>query len=329
MKVIIPVAGVGTRLRPHTNTQPKALVPVAGKAIISHIIENLISAGMNDFIFIVSYMGDKIESYIRTHYPSVKYEFILQTPRVGSGHAVWLAKNHVDEKDEVIIALGDTIFDIDMKKFLEEKHSALGVKKVDDPRNFGVAEVNEKGFITKLAEKPQIPKSNLALVGLYKIKEAKQLMNSLDENIKNDKKTHGEFQLTDGIMNLIKDGVPMITFNVEDWYDCGSKENLLETNNIMLRKMTEQKTYSFEHSVIIPPVSIPDSCKVKNSIIGPNVSIGEKTIIRDSILRDVIIGSDSEIENSILHHSIIGSDATLKGLSQSLNIGDNTEIDFG
>jgi glucose-1-phosphate thymidylyltransferase len=329
MKVIIPVAGVGTRLRPHTNTQPKALVPVAGKAIISHIIENLISAGMNDFIFIVSYMGDKIENYIRAQHPSIKYEFILQTPRVGSGHAVWLAKNNIDEKDEVIIALGDTIFDIDMKKFLGENYSTLGVKKVDDPRNFGVAEVNEKGFITKLSEKPQIPKSNLALVGLYRIKEAKQLMNSLDENIKNDKKTHGEFQLTDGIMNLIKDGVPMTTFTVEDWYDCGSKENLLETNNIMLRKMKEQKKYSFEHSVIIPPVSIPDSCKVKNSIIGPNVSIGEKTIIRDSILRDVIIGSDSEIENSILHHSIIGSDATLKGLSQSLNIGDNTEIDFG
>jgi len=130
-------------------------------------------------------------------------------------------------------------------------------------------------------------------------------------------------------MNLIEDGVPVTTFTVEDWYDCGSKENLLETNNIMLSKMPEQKKYSFEHSVVIPPVSIPDNCIVKNSIIGPNVSIGEKTVIRDSILRDVIIGSDSEIENSILHHSIIGSDATLKGLSQSLNIGDNTEIDFG
>src|SRR5262245_65496521 len=110
MKVIIPVAGVGTRLRPHTNTQPKALVPVAGKAIISHIIENLISAGMNDFIFIVSYMGDKIESYIRTHYPSVKYEFILQTTRVGSGHAVLFAKNPIGEIEEVIIVMGYTFF---------------------------------------------------------------------------------------------------------------------------------------------------------------------------------------------------------------------------
>jgi glucose-1-phosphate thymidylyltransferase len=331
MKVIIPVAGVGTRLRPQTNTQPKALVPVAGKAIISHIVDNLIAAGMKEFIFIVSYLGDKIESYIRSRYPDISCEFILQTPRIGSGHAIWLAKDFIDEKDEVIIALGDTIFDIDAKKFLGEKNSSLGVKKVDDPRNFGVVEVNENGFISKLAEKPPIPKSNLALVGLYKIKEAKQLMLALDENIKNNLKTHEEFQLTDGIMKLVESGVSITAYTVEDWFDCGSKENLLETNAIMLSKLSAAsvKKYSFENTVVISPVSIPDNCKIKNSIIGPNVSVGENTIITDSILRDVIIGSDSEIKNSVLHHSIIGSDATLKGLSQSLNIGDNTEIDFG
>jgi len=306
-------------------------VPVAGKAIISHIVDNLIAAGIKEFIFIVSYMGDKIESYIRSRYPELKCEFILQTPRIGSGHAVWLAKEFIDDKNEVIIALGDTIFDIDMKKFLDEKHSTLGVKKVDDPRNFGVAEVNENGFITKLAEKPPIPKSNLALVGLYKIKEAKKLMMSLDENISKNKKTHNEFQLTDGIMSLIDAGISITTYPVEDWFDCGGKENLLETNAIMLNKSSslQTKKYSFENTIVISPVSIPDNCNIKNSIIGPNVSIGENTSIKDSILRDVIIGSDSEIKNSVLHHSIVGNDATLKGLSQSLNIGDNTEIDFG
>ena len=331
MKVIIPVAGVGTRLHPHTNTQPKALVPVAGKAIIAHIVDNLIASGIKEFIFIVSYMGDKIESYIRSRYPDLKIEFILQTPRIGSGHAVWLAKDFINENDEVIIALGDTIFDIDLKKFLNEKHSTLGVKKVDDPRNFGVAEVNDDGFITKLEEKPSIPKSNLALVGLYKIKQAKKLMEALDENISSNKKTHEEFQLTDGIMNLVEAGITVTTYLVEDWFDCGSKENLLETNAIMLSKSSGSpaKKYSYDNTVVIPPVSIPDTCTIKNSIIGPNVSIGENTSIKDSILRDVIIGSDSEIKNSVLHHSIIGSDASLKGLSQSLNIGDNTEIDFG
>jgi glucose-1-phosphate thymidylyltransferase len=191
--------------------------------------------------------------------------------------------------------------------------------------------VNEKGFITKLAEKPPIPKSNLALVGLYKIKEAKKLMMSLDENIRNNKKTHEEFQITDGIMNLVDAGISITSYPVEDWFDCGSKENLLETNAIMLSKTSssQAKKYSFENTIVIPPVSIPDNCTIKNSIIGPNVSIGENTSIKDSILRDVIIGSDSAIQNSVLHHSIIGSDATLKGLSQSLNIGDNTEIDFG
>jgi glucose-1-phosphate thymidylyltransferase len=331
MKVIIPVAGVGTRLRPHTNTQPKALVPVAGKAIISHIVDNLVAAGMKEFIFIVSFLGDKIESYIRSRYKNIRCEFILQTPRIGSGHAVWLAKDFIGDSDELVIALGDTIFDIDAKKFLGSKHSALGVKKVDDPRHFGVAEVNDDGVITKLAEKPPIPKSNLALVGLYKIKEAKQLMLALDENIKNNFKTHDEFQLTDGIMKLVSNGVIINAFTVEDWFDCGSKENLLDTNAVMLSKAEalKKKKYSFENSVVIPPVSIPDNCNIRNSIIGPNVSVGENTIITDSVLRDAIIGSDSEIKNSVLHHSIIGNDATLKGLSQSLNIGDNTEIDFG
>lgn len=329
MKVIIPVAGIGIRLRPHTHTQPKALVPVAGKPILSHIVDNLINAGIRDFIFILGYLGDKIESYINTTYPDIQAIFIVQEPREGTGQAVWLARNFISASDDIIIALGDTVFDVDLKEIIQQKHSALGIKKVEDPRNFGVVEQGEDGIIKSVVEKPFIPKSNMALVGLYRIKEANQLMNALDENIKNDIRSHGEYHLTDGINKLISDGVKMKSFSVENWYDCGSRDRLLETNAILLKKNSEVgKKHAFENTIIIPPVSIAANCKISNSIIGPNVSIGDQTIINYSILKDAIIGSYSEITNAVLHHSVIGSDASLHGLSQSLNLGDSTEIDF-
>ncbi len=330
MKAIIPVAGIGSKLRPHTHTQPKALVPVAGKPILSHIVDKLVSAGVNDFIFVIGYLGNKIEEYIKSNYPSLTTSFVIQDPREGTGQAVWLTKDLVDSKEEVIIALGDTIFDIDLKEVITSSGSLLGVKKVLDPRNFGVAELDESGIIRHVIEKPPIPKSNLALVGIYKIKETKQLFEALDHMISENNRTQGEFHLTDAIMLMITNGVIFKTFPVENWYDCGVKDNLLETNAMLLKKNCKPVDSSkFENTIIIPPVSIADSCQISNSIIGPNVSIGENTIVNYTILKDSIIGSYSELKNAVLHHSVIGSDASLQGLSQSLNLGDSTEIDFG
>ena len=330
MKVVIPVAGIGSRLRPHTHTQPKALVPVAGKPILAHIVDNLIEIGFKDFIFVIGYLGDKIESFIKEKYPDINATIIVQEPREGIGHAVWLAKDKIDAKDELLIVLGDTIFDVDLNSVVTLPHSSLGVKKVDDPRSFGVAELNGDGCIKRVIEKPNIPTSNLALVGIYKIKEAKLLIESLDHNIKKNIRTQNEFHLTDGIMKMIEQGTKISTFPVENWYDCGSKENLLETNAILLKRFSavKKQEYSFENTIVIHPVSIAANCKINNSIIGPNVSIGENSIVHSSIIKDSIIGSFSQLENAVLHHSVVGSDASLKGMSQSLNIGDNTEIDF-
>ncbi len=217
-----------------------------------------------------------------------------------------------------------------MKDVLNCKESTLGVKKVNDPRNFGVAELDEKGYIRNVVEKPPIPKSNLALVGLYKITESKLLIDAIGHIISKNFRTQGEFHLTDAIMHMISQGAKFKTFPVENWYDCGNKDSLLETNAMLLKKkLKEGKKYSFENTIIIPPVSIAVNCKISNSIIGPNVSIGESSILNYSIIKDAIIGSYSEINNAVLHHSVIGSDASLHGLSQSLNLGDSTEIDFG
>ncbi|MBL7923593.1 MAG: NTP transferase domain-containing protein [Bacteroidia bacterium] len=330
MKIIIPVAGIGSKLRPHTHTQPKALVPVAGKPILSHIVDYLIAGGFNEFVFIIGYLGDKIEDYVKSKYPKLKASFVIQEPREGTGHAVWLARDYVQPDEELLIVLGDTIIDFELGELMKMPYSALGLQKVDDPRQFGVAEVDKEGFITRLEEKPVIPKSNQALVGIYRIKEAGKLMDALDYIIRNNVRHHGEFHLTYGIQRMISQGEKVSTFRVGNWFDCGSKANLLETNAVLLRKHTDspQRKYNFHNTIIIPPVSIAEHCDISDSIIGPNVSIGEHTIIRHSIIRDSIIGAYAHLETAILHHSIVGSDAFLKGLSQSLNIGDSTEIDF-
>lgn len=328
MKAIIPVAGIGSRLRPHTHTQPKALVPVAGKPILGHIVDSLKEVGINEFIFVIGYLGDKIQSYVIEKYPELNKHFVVQAQKEGIGHAIWTAKEFVKADDQLLIVLGDTIFDVHLSEFVNLPISAIGVKKVEDPRNFGVVESDEEGYIMRLVEKPIIPKSNMAMVGLYKIKEGKLLMDTLDENIKNNLRTYNEFQLTDALMNMVQKGTKIQSFKVEEWYDCGKKEVLLATNAMLLSRQNLPQNYSFNNTIIIPPVSIAANCRIQNSIIGPNVSIGENTYVDHSILKNSIIGSFSQLEDVVLQDSLVGSDASLKGLSQSLNLGDSTEISF-
>lgn len=330
MKAIIPVAGAGTRLRPHTYTQPKALIPIAGKPILSFIVDPLADAGIREFVFVIGYLGDKIIDYVEQKYPELNCHFIQQNVREGSGQAIALTKKFVDN-DEVFIVMGDTICEFDAKKILAYPGSTLGIKKVDDPRHFGVAEIDDKGFILKVVEKPQIPKSNMALVGLYKIKETADLFGCLEENFREKIKSHDEYQLTDALECMIKKNVQISTFKVDNWFDCGRKDTLLETNYILLKKIHQVSlpVIPYENTIINPPVSIAENCNIKNSIIGPNVTIGENSVINYSIIKNSIIGSYTNLHEVVLNSSIIGSDANIRGLTQSLNIGDNTEIDLG
>jgi glucose-1-phosphate thymidylyltransferase len=330
MKAIIPVAGAGTKLRPHTYTQPKALIPIAGKTILSFIVDQLRDAGISEFVFIVGYLGEKIQDYVKQKYPDLTTHFVYQNERQGTGHAIELTRNIVDG-DEVFVVLGDTICEYDIKEVLDCPHSMLGVKKVDDPRNFGVASINEEGFIDQVVEKPAIPKSNMALVGLYKIKETQFLFECLHHIFLQNIQTQGEYNLTDALDCMIKRGAQFKSFKVKSWFDCGKKESLLESNATLLKKFGGNiaDAHTFKDTIIIPPVSIADGCNICNSIIGPHVAIGANTTIRHSIVRDSIIGSYTNLDEVVLDNSLIGSDASVKGLSRSLNIGDNTEIDFG
>lgn len=295
MKVIIPVAGAGTRLRPHTYTQPKPLMPVAGKPIICFIIEKLRDAGMTDFVFVIGYLGDKIRDFIEEKYPDLTTEFVYQEHRMGSGHAIWSAREILEDEDEVFIAFGDTIFEVDMHQLIECPSSCVGLKKVGDPREFGVAECDETGRVTKVVEKPRIPKSNLALVGLYKIKEVDLLLRAVEHLVNNDIRTIGEIQLTDALQYMIDQGVMIQSLPINNWFDCGRKEVLLETNAMLLN----QKGYAsdafnlpeFENTILIHPVSISKTCQISNSIIGPHVTIGEHVSLNHAIVKDSIIAA--------------------------------------
>lgn len=332
MKAIIPVAGVGTRLRPHTHTQPKALVPVAGKAILLHIVDMLIENKVKDFVFIVGYLGSKIRKFILSHYKdsNLSIEFVVQEPREGIGHALYLARETYRHEENILIVLGDTIAQLDLDKFLSCEHSVLAVSKVDTPGHFGIAELNGKGFIKKLIEKPKIPKSNLALVGFYKISKPDLLIQALEHIIDNNIKTLGEYHLTDALMHMIEKGSLIRTMPVDNWFDCGKSQSLLDANAILLGRQNNKKepAETFPNTIIIPPVSIGSNCHITNSIIGPNVAIGDDTTLTYSIIENTIVGSYSELKNVLLNNSIIGNDTRLWGLSQRLNIGDNTEINF-
>lgn len=331
MKAIIPVAGIGSRLRAHTTTQPKSLVPVAGKPILGHIVDTLRAAGITDFVFIIGYLGDKIEQYIASHYADCNSSFVIQTLGKGTGHAIWLARHVIEDDEPILIVLGDTIFEADLNAVFDKGISSLGVKKVEDPRQFGVAELNDDGSIRKLVEKPSIPKSNLALVGLYYLRETKVLKDCLDYNIEHEIRTQNEFHLTDALQCMMEKGVKLTTFGVENWFDCGKKDIILQTNRNLLRRdgLPEIDENIRKNNIILPPVYIAPNVKIENSIIGPDVSIGENAVISRSVVRNSIIGQHAQLQTAILDNSLIGSDAVVTGPSQSLNIGDGAEMNLG
>lgn len=330
MKAIIPVAGSGTKLRPHTYTQPKALMPLAGETVLGIIINQLVDAGINEFILVIGYLGEKIQDYVKENYDHLNVTFIHQNERKGLGHAIFLCKDVVAD-DDVFIVLGDTICEYNIAEFLQEEGSVLAVKRVDDPRDFGVAETDEENNVTRLIEKPQIPKSNNALVGVYKITDTKLLFECLENFGSGSDGSQGELGLTMALDCMVSQGTKFKTFKVSNWFDCGKKETMLDSNATLLKKWGSHisEDHIFENTIIIPPVSIGAGCEIRNSIIGPHVSIGEKALIQYSIVKESVVGSFAKLYDVVLHDSLIGCDTEIKGETRTLNIGDDTEIDLG
>ncbi|MEO0086769.1 MAG: sugar phosphate nucleotidyltransferase [candidate division WOR-3 bacterium] len=315
VKVVIPAAGEGRRLKPHTHTTPKPLLSVAGKPIIGHIMERVKELNPAEVIVIIAPNGNPIEKYLKANY-SLNFQFVIQEEPKGLGHAVYKAKPYF-KNEPCLIILGDTIIDMPLNN-LVGKENWIGVKKVDDPRRFGIVEIKD-GAITKIVEKPAEPKSNLAIVGIYYIFNSSPLFDALERIIKEDIKTKGEYQLSDALEIMIEENIIFKAFPVEYWLDCGTPEALIQTNRYLLQNTNYFKPR--EKSLIIPPVYIHDSAVIENSIIGPFVSISEEVEIRNSIIRDSIINQGAYIENSLLEDSILGENSVVKEKPLKLNLG--------
>jgi len=323
MRAIIPVAGVGSRLRPHTYTVPKVLLNVAGKPIIGHILDKIIEAGFDEATIVIGYLGEMIKEYVLANY-KIKVDFVEQEERLGLGHAIYISR-HTFSRSPILIILGDTIFDVSLKSMIDNEHTQIGVKKVDDPRRFGVAETTN-GIISHLVEKPEVPRSNLAIVGLYYITQPQLLVDCLKEMIRSDSRTKGEFQLTDALQMMVERGEKMETFAVEGWYDCGKPETLLSTNRHLLEHQPVPQ--STKDIVICPPAFISEKAKVKNAIIGPNATIAENAIVENSIIRNSIVSEGAKVTNALIDESIVGNNAVVLGNFKRINIGDSSELEF-
>ena len=292
MKAIVPAAGIGKRLRPHTLTTPKVLFNVAGKPIIGHILDFLVDAGVDDIIVVVGYEAPQVERFLQTNYPEITRS-VGQTERKGLGHAVNKALDESD--DPALIILGDTIIDIDLTKLLKKPVTAIGVREVPNPQLFGVVEM-DGDYVAKLVEKPEDPKSDLAIAGIYLIENQSILKRSIETIIEQNVTTKGEIQLTDALQDMIEKGEKIEVFDVDNWYDCGSWSSILDTNRVLLDKSGGSAT-EVNESVINEPCYVAPTAQLVNSIVGPHVTIDEGAIIKNTIISDSVVAKGATLEN--------------------------------
>jgi glucose-1-phosphate thymidylyltransferase len=323
MKAVIPVAGIGTRLRPQTITIPKALLSVAGKPILGHILDGLLGMGVTELVPIIGYKGELVRDYISTHYP-MPTQFVVQEEQRGIAHAVSLTRPYADGS-ELVIILGDTIIKTDFARIPKAGQYVLGVHEVSDPRRFGVCEV-EGGIIKRIVEKPDRPKSNLAVVGLYYLRDSTPLFRACGDLLEKGITTKGEYQITDALQLMIDRGVEFRPYQIDGWFDCGKVETLLETNRVLLEDAGGADKR--EGSIIIPPCSIDPESEITNSIIGPYVSVARECRISDSIIENSILNEGSVLRHVMLAGSVVGSFAEVTGSPSSFNISDYSQIDF-
>lgn len=329
MHVIIPVAGYGTRLRPHTYTKPKPLVQVAGNTVLGHILDLFKGVPVSELTFIVGYLGTQVSTYVSERYPTFKANYVEQVERKGQAHAIYLAKELVSEP--VLIIFSDTISNADIGALAHiESDGVIFTKKVEDPRRFGVVTTNEAGIIDRFVEKPTEWVSDQAVIGIYYLKDYAALFRAIERLMAENIQTKGEFFLADALQLMVQEGAKLEARSVEVWEDCGTPEALLQTNRYMLEHggaATEQNLG--ENCVIIPPVHIAPDVHITNSVIGPYVSLAEGCEIRDAILRDTIVDERAIIEDAMLNQSLIGNEAVVRGRYRKLNVGDSSVVDFG
>jgi glucose-1-phosphate thymidylyltransferase len=330
LKIVIPMAGFGTRLRPLTWSKPKPLVSLAGKTVLDYLIDmfrTVPNVNQAEFVFILGpTMGDQIMDHTAQHYPDLHVDYPIQPEMKGQSDAFWQAREFLH--GPMLMAFSDTLIENDFSFLSDETADAIAwVKPVPDPRRFGVAEVNENGWVTKLTEKPENIDNNLVVVGCYYFSKAEELLSAIEEQKQQGISLKGEYYLADAINIMLARGLKMRVETVETWLDAGTSSAILETNRFMMDHGRENSVQWADHpdSQIIPPVNIHPDAKISQSVLGPHVSLGAGTEVKRCIIKDSIIGTGTSITDSNLETSLIGHNTTISGISGILNLGDDCQ----
>ncbi len=329
MKIVVPLAGFGKRLRPHTFTKPKPLINVAGKPVLGHVLDMFASLDdVEEIIFIVGHLGEQIEEYVAREYPSLKAAYYRQEDLNGQSTALYLARERLH--GPMLMVFVDTIIHADLSRLKSETADAVTwVKAVDDPRRFGVAEVGPDGYVTRLVEKPTDVNNNLVVVGFYYFKQAELLMDCIREQIERDIRTQGEYFLADAVNLMLARGARMRVQPVDVWLDCGKTETVLETNRYLLEHGHDTSSAASCHDyMVVPPVNIHPSARIKNSIIGPHATVAANCQVEGSIIRDSILDEFAVVQDALLAQSLIGRDAKVGGRFRAFNVGEASEVGF-
>jgi glucose-1-phosphate thymidylyltransferase len=328
VKVIIPLAGKGTRLRPHTHTTPKPLLRVGGKTVMSYILDDLRELGVNEAVFITGYLKERIEQYIAKEYPDFTVHYVEQPVQNGTAGAVALAEPFVD--GDVLIIFVDTLFDADLslvKRLPESSAGVIWAKEVEDYQRFGVILKDDDMNMKRIVEKPTDPISKLANIGLYYIRDWKLLFKGIHAVMEGPPGKSGEYYLTDAFQYMIDRGARIRVEEVEGWYDCGELGTLLETNRHVLEHGLARAPDGGRGIRVHDPVRVAEGVTLENVEIGPNVTIETGSILRGATIRDAIIGESCTIENTRLHDSMLGDHVVVRGFEGALSIGDHGEVE--
>lgn len=332
MKIIVPMAGRGSRLRPHTLTVPKPLVPVAGKPIVQRLVEDITKVcgePVDEIAFIIGDFGEQVEKDLVAVAESLgaKGSIYYQEEALGTAHAILCAKDSL--QGNVVVAFADTLFRADFT-LDNGADGIIWVNQIDDPSAFGVVKLDDNNVITDFVEKPEEFVSDLAIIGIYYFKDGEYLRDELQYLIDNNITDKGEFQLTDALENMKKKGTKFVPGQVIEWLDCGNYKATVYTNQRVLEFIKNEdsvdSTVKIDNSEIIQPCFIGKNVELINAKVGPHASIGENTVIKNSNVSNSIIQTNSIIENSEVKNSMVGNYTKIKNTKQELSVGDYNEI---
>lgn len=327
MKVIVPAAGRGTRMRPLTNAIPKILLPLAGRTVLDFLMDDVLALEPDEIIFIVNYLKDEIEQYLREHY-DVPLRFVLQEDFLGLGHAVSLGAPYLAQDEHLMIVLGDTVFRTDLKPVRDNPNNVICVKKVEDASRFGIVELDESGHITRLVEKPKQPPTDLAIVGIYSIRQSGMLFAALQRNIASGVRSAGEIQLTDALQEMLHQGAVFEPGEIGQWLDCGKFETTLETNRVLLELLQPQPPATGQEVTVIPPVAIPADCSLHHCRIGPHVSLGPGCSLHGVTISNSVVGNHAQLADVELQDSFLGDHVQVRaaGARLRLRLGNYSDL---